>query len=278
MHFAFYEYDNMGKFDKPRRIETKKLITDVFRKYCATYKSDLDDFCHWDMGGYVEDNALVGRFMATYKDCSLNPQNVTLLENVNVKLRYGCSEDSAIEGLIIDHDTKTLYFVEAKRIKNEPTVWDDETYQLFKIREEIYVGKGDFCGINLFEYDAYAVFLADMRRNYNEWTRKIAAKDWNSDEEYCKGYDFKTLCGLNIDSGLVEIVDDYCLTYSLMPFFDSQEYAEEVERKLQSLYRRDKPDWSHPQEILVYADDGGFEGLLAIVNTDERFKDQELLK
>ena len=67
----------MGTFDNPRRIETKKRIAEVFGKNCAAYKSDLDDFCRWDKDGYVEDNALVGRFMAAYKESSVNQQNVT---------------------------------------------------------------------------------------------------------------------------------------------------------------------------------------------------------
>lgn len=256
-------------------IQTKKSIADAFRRCCENRKSYYGNSDNWDYDGYAEESALVTYFMTAYKDCSINPQNVTLLQNVNVKFRYACSKASVIEGVIIDNNTMTLYFVEAKRIKDEPKVCDDATDELFKIREEIYVGKGEFCGINLFDYDAYAVFLADMRRDYNEWTRKIADKDWNSDDEYNKGYDFNTLYGLNIDSGLVEIVDDYCLTYSLMWFFDKNDYKKQLDKQLRSVHVQ---DWDHPQAILVYADEGGFEGLLAVVNADERFKDSELLK
>ena len=80
---------------------------------------------------------------------------------------------------------------------------------------------------------------------------------------------------MNIDSGLVEIVDDYCLTYSLMWFFDKNDYKEQLDKQLRSVHVQ---DWDHPQAILVYADEVGFEGLLAVVNADERFKDCELLK
>ena len=132
-------------------IQTKKSIADAFRRCCENRKSYYGNSDNWDYDGYAEESALVTYFMTAYKDCSINPQNVTLLQNVNVKFRYACSKASVIEGVIIDNNTMSLYFVEAKRIKDEPKVCDDATDELFKIREEIYVGKGEFCGINLFD-------------------------------------------------------------------------------------------------------------------------------
>ena len=65
-------------------IQTKKSIADAFRRCCENRKSYYGNSDNWDYDGYAEESALVTYFMTAYKDCSINPQNVTLLQNVNV--------------------------------------------------------------------------------------------------------------------------------------------------------------------------------------------------
>ena len=94
--------------------------------------------------------------------------------------------------------------------------------RLYDIREEIYVGDSLFKGINLFDYDAYALFLADIWEHRSAWAKDMAVnwndslKDLNCNPEYVMKKDIR------------QIIPGYHLTYTLAPFFRAEEYRKEL--------------------------------------------------
>ena len=80
------------------------------------------------------------------------------------------------DAFIVDDDRKLIFFIEAKRFSRPSQVESlkKDIYRLFKLSHEIYVGNGNFRGINLFDYDAYMTPLADVWDYRSKWCKEFA--------------------------------------------------------------------------------------------------------
>lgn len=90
-----------------------------------------------------------------------------------------CSLESKvthIDAFIVDDDRKLIFFIEAKRFSRPSQVESlrKDIYRLSELSHEIYAGNGNFRGINLFEYDAYMIPLADVWDYRSKWCKEFA--------------------------------------------------------------------------------------------------------
>lgn len=234
----------------------KEFIEKVFDAYCKAYESVLggQGFQPWtaDRKTIHESNQM-RTFLEAYK--ATGKDIITWMElPVTYKGGYLEPHIAHIDGFIADNDRKRILFIEAKRF-SRPTQLKSlivDIRRLYTIREEIYVGDGEFKGLNLFDYDAYLLALADIWEERSAWAKDLAAK-WNeyTKDLYSDSYVLK--------KGTREVIPGYHLTYTLEPFFNAEEYKKELavtpKRK-----RKINPS------ILTWSDDVGFESLLAEVN------------
>ena len=233
------------------RPQTEQLIGDVFAIYCQSYKETLaSGFTPWTSRRTIHESNQVHRFLDAYQKSGKNI--VTWIE-----LPIPMGKDTAhIDGFIIDEDRKCIYFIEAKRF-SRPSQFDslkEDVYRMYKIAHDIYVNDQHFKGLDLLEYDSFLITLADVWENKSRWTKELIEK-WR---DY--PYDLNCIYSVTIATEIQNVYEDYDLIYALMPIFDAAEYKKEVEIEKHDFSPASKPD------ILVYADEVGFEPLLAAVN------------
>ena len=235
----------------------KEFIAQVFDAYCQAYDKALNaqGFQPWlDKRKSIHESNQVHTFLETYK--AIGKNIITWMElPVSYKGGYLKPQLAHIDGFIADYDRKRIIFIEAKRFSRETQFksLNDDIRRLYDIREEIYVGDSLFKGINLFDYDAYVLFLADIWEHRNAWAKDLAVnwndslKDLNCNPEYVMKKDIR------------QIIPGYHLTYTLAPFFRAEEYRKEL---AVTPKKKRKIDPS----LLVWSDEVGFECLLAEVN------------
>ena len=243
--------------------EVTALIKNVFEDYCDSFDKSLNDLLVWpwtDEKTVIHESNQVHRFLDAYQ--KTGDEIVTWME---LPVYYKDNKQLAhIDAFIADKKRKLIFFIEAKRLsrKEQVTSLQSDVHRLFDIAHEIYVGDNRFKGLNLFDYDAYMIPLADVWDYRGEWCEKYAS-NWGKevyDIESIYTYTLTTL-SRTLDIPEEQEKGKYHLLGALMPVFDSEKYKEELELK-----RRKTPGEAADASILVYADDIPFEYLLASVN------------
>lgn len=233
------------------RPQTEQFISDVFASYCQSYKETLaSGFAPWTSRRTIHESNQVHRFLDAYRK---NGKNIITWTELPIPM----GKDTAhIDGFIIDEDRKCIYFIEAKRF-SRPSQFDslkEDVNRLYKIAHDIYVNDQHFKGLDLLEYDSFLITLADILENKSNWTQAVV-ENWRK-----HSWELECIYSVTIASEIQNIFEDYNLIYTLMPIFDATEYKKEVE-----IERHEFSPAANPS-ILVYADEVGFEPLLAAVN------------
>lgn len=158
--------------------EVAKLIREVFDAYCKSFDDSLNRLKIWpwtDKKTVIHESNQIHRFLDAYQKTGSNI--VTWME-LPVYQKNGALEPKVthIDAFIVDDDRKLIFFIEAKRFSRPSQVESlkKDIYRLFKLSHEIYVGNGNFRGINLFDYDAYMIPLADVWDYRSKWCKEFA--------------------------------------------------------------------------------------------------------
>lgn len=230
----------------------------------------------------IHESNQVSKFMEAYKQTSCNSENVITWSELPISACLGRIRPLTqhIDGFIIDNDTKTLFFIEAKRLSREERIIQlkEDIDRMFSIRKEIYYGSGTFKGINLFDYNAYVIGLADVWVNGESWKQSVVS-DWSS---WC-GNHVGNIYESPLQSEASNIIDNYFLGYSVFPLFDSKKYNGYIEQLNDPNSERHKAHIAAKQEfkgagkhkpgedvsILAWADEIEFESLLSTLNWTE---------
>ena len=245
--------------------EVAKLIQEVFEAYCKSFDDSLNRLKIWpwtDKKTVIHESNQVHRFLDAYQKTGKNI--VTWMElPIYQKEGYLEPQLAHIDAFIVDDDRKLIFFIEAKRFSKPDQVKSlrNDIDRLFQLSHEIYVGNGDFRGINLFEYDAYMIPLADVWDYRSEWCKEFA-ENWERESDQLESiYSYRLATMINSLSVPGEQEEgQYHLLAALLPVFDSEEYKKEVEIESHEFGPASSPS------ILVWSDDAGFEALLASVN------------
>lgn len=245
--------------------EVAKLIREVFDAYCKSFDDSLNRLKIWpwtDKKTVIHESNQIHRFLDAYQKTGSNI--VTWMElPVCQKNESLESKVIHIDAFIVDNDRKLIFFIEAKRFSRPSQVESlgKDICRLFKLSHEIYVGNGNFRGINLFDYDAYMIPLADVWDYRGKWCKEFA-DNWERESYDLEGiYSYRLATmkkSLTVPGEQEE--GQYHLLAALLPVFDSEEYNKEVE-----IQSHESGPASSPS-ILVWADDVRFEALLASVN------------
>lgn len=164
-HFDRTEYKNvvevfMSECSDYLDKENRRCVDYTFNFLRSDLESDLKDFCmpiQDDVQAYSSN--LIIRFATNYKRvAAYNPEMVSWWMQIPFRMR---GRKEYIEGLIIDKARKTLYFIETRKECEQPKFYLDFSNIIEDIRDHIYLGSGDFYGLNLYEYDSYVVYLTD---------------------------------------------------------------------------------------------------------------------
>ena len=129
----------------------------------------------------------------------------------------------------------SFFFIEAKRFSRPSQVESlkKDIYRLFKLSHEIYVGNGNFRGINLFEYDAYMIPLADVWDYRSKWCKEFADNWERASYQLENIYTYrlatmkKSLAGPGVQED-----GQYHLLAALLPVFDSEEYNKDQQLRI----------------------------------------------
>ena len=245
--------------------EVASLIKEVFEAYCKSFDDSLNRMIIWpwtDEKTVIHESNQVHRFLDAYQKTGKNI--VTWMElPVYYTGGYLKPQLAHIDAFIVDDDRKLIFFIEAKRFSKPDQVISlrEDIDRLFSLAHEIYVGDGSFKGINLFEYDAYMIPLADVWDYRSKWCKEFA-DNWEWESYHLKSiYTYKLATMINSLSVPGEQEEgQYHLLAALLPVFDSEEYKKEVEIESHEISPASSPS------ILVWSDDVGFEALLASVN------------
>ena len=240
------------------------LVRTAFKTMCIDYNEvlRLDNFEPWTKDRQtIHESNQVHRFLECFR--SLSKDSICWME-LPVPFKGGKlkPELAHIDGFIVAPAIKSIFFIEAKRL-SRPSQLESlkkDMDRIFDISHEIYVGDGQFKGINLFEYDSYAIALADIWSDKNEWTRNVA-EDW----KHTSGK-LESIYSYVLDTDIHQILPNYFLTFTIQPIFCAEEYKKEVELESH------KPGRASDPSILVWSDDAGFEALLASVNKGKQLK------
>lgn len=248
--------------------EVAKLIREVFDAYCKSFDDSLNRLKIWpwtDKKTVIHESNQIHRFLDAYQKTGSNI--VTWMELL-VYQKNGALEPKVthIDAFIVDDDRKLIFFIEAKRFSRPSQVESlkKDIYRLFKLSHEIYVGNGNFRGINLFDYDAYMIPLADVWDYRSKWCKEFA-DNWERESYDLEGIYSYRLATMkkSLTVPREQEKGQYHLLAALLPVFDSEEYNKEVEKT------RHKSGPASSPSILVWSDDVGFESLLASVNKKE---------
>ena len=242
--------------------EVVTLIQKVFKDYCDSFDKSLNELKIWPWTRaktVIHESNQVHRFLDAYQ--KTGDDIVTWTE---LPVYYKDNKQLAhIDAFIIDKKRKLIFFIEAKRLsrKDQVTSLQSDVHRLFDIAHEIYVGDKRFKGLNLFEYDAYMIPLADVWDYRGKWCEEYAS-NWSKEVYDIESIYTYTLITLfkTLDIPEEQEKGKYHLLGALMPVFDSEKYKQELALKRKS--QGEAADAS----ILVYADDMPFECLLASVN------------
>ena len=235
----------------------EEFIAQVFDAYCQAYDKALNaqGFQPWTADRKtIHESNQVRTFMEAYKATG---KNIITWMELPVPFLGGHLKPQLahIDGFIIDYDRKRIIFIEAKRF-SRPTQFkslNDDIWRLYTIRKEIYVGDGQFKGINLFDFDAYILLLADIWEDRSAWAKDLAM-NWSK-----RSNDLNCDPGYVLKKDIKEVIPGYLLTYTLAPYFNAERYRKELD---ETPKEKKVPDPS----ILEYADEIYFESLLAEVN------------
>lgn len=248
--------------------EVASFINEVFNAYTASFEDSLNRLRIWpwtDEKTVIHESNQVHRFLDAYQKTGDNIVTWTELP-VYYKGGHEKPQLAHIDAFIIDQDRKLIFFIEAKRFskKDQLDSLKADINRLYDIAKEIYVGKGDFKGLNLFEYDAYMIALADVWDYRSTWCKEFAA-NWKREASWIAGIYGYTLSAMinSINFPGVKKEGQYHLLAALMPVFDAEGYAMAVEEERHKLRPRSNPS------ILTYADEVPFEDLLAMVNKEK---------
>ena len=245
--------------------EVAKHIQKVFKEYAESFDRSLNTLgIHpWtDKKIVIHEFNLVHRFLDAYQKTG---ENIDTWMELPVYYEGGKKGEplAHIDAFIVDQDRKLIFFIEAKRLSKNSQLASlkKDIERVFSISHNIYVGDGSFKGINLFECDAYMIPLADIWEYRSDWCKDLA-KHWAEkarDIESIYTYTLTTMVrSIDIpDEGKEET---YHLVGALYPVFDSEKYKKEVE------IERHERSRAADKSILVWADEVGFESLLAAVN------------
>ena len=254
---------------KMNKNQVAKLIHDVFDTFAASFERSLNQLGirPWtDEKTVIHEFNLVHRFLDAYQKTG---KNIDTWMELPVYYKGGKIEEQLahIDAFIVDEDRKLIFFIEAKRFSNKDQVTSlkDDVDRLFKLSHEIYVGDGSFKGINLFEYDAYMIPLADIWDHRGKWCKELADNWHQKAHEIESIYSYTLTTMINSLKVKGELVDGkYHLVGSLLPVFDSEVYKQEV------IIEGHKFSPASSKSILVWADEVGFECLLASVNKGKK--------
>lgn len=265
------------------RQEVVQRIGVTFSQYCSNYENALTKFgfqpwCRTNRS--MHESNQVSLFLEAYKYSSNDPSNILTWHELPIPAFLGNlkQEIQHIDGFIIDNNLKSIFFIEAKRISHQRRIGElsRDDKRMFDIRKEIYHGNGDFRGLNLFEYDAFVISLADIWASGKQWGRKIV-DNWDDECEHMFSEENP------LKNGVKEIITDYFVGYSLVPLFDSKEYSKclaelnEPNNELrktalkerQYFYKHGKHHTGEGSGILAWSDELEFERLLADLNWEE---------
>lgn len=244
-------------------------IKKVFTAYAESFDWSLNQLgIHpWtDEKTVIHEFNLVHRFLDAYQKTG---ENIDTWMELPVYYEGGKKGEplAHIDAFIVDKDRKLIFFIEAKRLskKSQLASLKDDIERIFSISHDIYVGDGNFKGINLFEYDAYMIPLADIWEYRSKWCKDLA-KHWTEKAREIESIYTYTLTTMvrSIDITGEEKEETYHLVGALYPVFDSEEYKKEVE------IERHERSRASSKSILVWADEVGFECLLASVNKGKK--------
>lgn len=254
---------------KMNKNQVAKLIHDVFDTYAASFDWSLNQLGTrpWtDKKTVIHEFNLVHRFLDAYQKTGNNIDTWMELP-VYYESGYEKPQLAHIDAFIVDADRKLIFFIEAKRLSKQSQLSSlkDDIERIFSISHDIYVGDGNFKGINLFEYDAYMIPLADIWEYRGEWCIGLA-KHWANKARELESIYTYTLTTMirSIKVPGEEREETYYLVGSLHPVFDSEEYKHEVEVEKHEFSK------AASKAILVWADEVGFETLLAAVNKNKK--------
>lgn len=247
--------------------EVAKHIQKVFNAYAESFDRSLNTLgIHpWtDKKIVIHEFNLVHRFLDAYQKTG---ENIDTWMELPIYYEGGTEGEplAHIDAFIVDQDRKLIFFIEAKRLskKSQLASLKDDIERVFSISHKIYVGDGEFKGINLFEYDAYMIPLADIWEYRSNWCKDVA-KHWAKraiEIESIYTYTLTTMVrSINVPNEEKE--ETYHLVGALYPVFDSEEYKREIEKHERSR--------ATDKAILVWADEVGFECLLAAVNKGKK--------
>lgn len=236
----------------------KEFIAQVFDAYCKVYGEALNtkDFQPWtEDRKTIHESNQVRTFLEAYK--SIEGNVITWMElPIAFKGEKQKAEIAHIDGFIVDFNNKRLVFIEAKRFSRPSQIKsiNKDIQRLYNIREEIYVGDGQFKGLNLFDFDAYIVCLADIWEDRSAWTKNLV-KEMNNHNNS------GILCSPEyiMKDDIKEIFPMYHVTYTLAPYFNADTYRKELAATPKKKRKIDP-------SLLVWADEVGFESLLAEIN------------
>ena len=233
------------------RPQTEQLISDVFASYCQSYIETLaTGFTPWTSRRTIHESNQVHRFLDAYQKTGKD-----IITWTELPIPMG-NNIAHIDGFIIDTERKCLFFIEAKRFSRSSQFdsLKEDVDRMYKIAHDIYVNDQHFKGLDLLAYDSYLITLADIWENKSSWTKEVV-ENWRK-----YPWDLDCIYSVTIASEIKCIFEDYNLIYTLMPIFDAAEYQKEVE-----IEGHDFSPAANPN-ILTYADEVGFEPLLAAVN------------
>lgn len=205
----------------------EKFIAQIFDAYCRAYDKTFNTqgFQPWtDDRKTIHESNQVRTFLETYKTSG---ENIITWMELPVPYMGGHLKPQLahIDGFIVDYDRKRIIFVEAKRF-SRPTQIDslnEDICRLYTIRKEIYVGDGKFKGINLFDFDAYILLLADIWEDRSAWAKDLAV-NWRE-----RANDLNCGPGYVLKKDIREVAPCYHLTYTLAPYFNAGRHRQKLE-------------------------------------------------
>ena len=246
-----------------------EIVEKTFGEYCGEFSKILEE--DTENGGFgfkpwlqawndkkrrsIHESNQVYKFMEAYKETAPNPSKVLTWMELPVIVGETRPCTHHIDGFIVDNERKILFFLEAKRLsrKSNYESLNCDVGLLYDFRRYEYSNfKGKICdsykGLNLLEYDAFAICLVDIWKDKSSWTKEKVEK-WGAYD------DFSLNPGYTLKNGLKEVYPGYFQGYYLMPFFNSKKYFHDISGR--------KPHKRIDKTLLIYDDEFAFEECLA---------------
>ena len=190
-----------------------EIVEKTFGEYCGEFSKILGE--DTENGGFgfkpwlqawndkkrrsIHESNQVYKFMEAYKETAPNPSKVLTCMELPVIIGRVLHRTHHIDGFIVDNERKILFFLEAKRLSRRSNyeslncdvelLYDFRRYEYSNLSSK---SCDSYKGLNLLEYDAFAICLVDIWKDKSSWTKEKVEK-WGPYDDFSSnpGYTLK---------------------------------------------------------------------------------------